>query len=290
VIVIFLMNLKSPDVARVPWQPLVKISILILLAATTAYVNRLPQFFLSYPTTTPLVVYYVLLCVSYLFLTAIYVAGAVLLLGFAWFFLERGFGSGCIPTWRRMPAAYFRDAFCVGLFGSAAMMGLARVPALFARWPLWQHSLGAAVPGNLDQLSPAAGMLASSLTAAFFAAGLLGLAAGLIGAYVRPAWIRAVLLLLFAVLMATNAATPGGFLREAAFQLVTITALWFGITKIARFNALGYFLLAAVNVLAASGVEFAEQPNPYFHLNGYAALLFAMAILAWPLLRWQRSR
>jgi hypothetical protein len=225
-----------------------------------------------------------------IFITAMYMAGAVLLLGLAWFLLERVFGPGQIPAWRQTNAAYFRDAFCLALFGSFAVMGLYRLPALFARWPVLRHSLGTSVPNNLDVLNPAVGALASSIAAAFLTVGLLGLAAGLIAAYVRPAWMRAALMILYAALMATNVATPGAYFREAAFQLVAIAALWYGVTHFARFNVLGYFLLAAMVSLVPSAIELLEQPNPYLQANGYAVLAFALAILAWPLMRWQRSQ
>jgi hypothetical protein len=214
-------------------------------------------------------------------------AGAVLLLGLAWFFLERAFGPGRIPARGEMNAAYFRDAFCVALFGFAAVMGFNRVPALFTRWPLLRHSLAASVPENLDVLNPALGSLASSIAAAFLAVGFLGLAAGLIARYVRPAWMRAALMILYAALMATNVATPGAFFREAAFQLLVIAALWYGVAHLAGFNVLSYFLLAAMMVLVPGAIELLEQPNPYLHANGYAVLAFALAILAWPLVRWR---
>ncbi|HLW44374.1 MAG TPA: CPBP family intramembrane glutamic endopeptidase, partial [Candidatus Acidoferrales bacterium] len=228
VLVIFFRSLKSPDVARVPWRPLGKLSILMLLAAIAIYVNRAPQLLLEYNTASPLATYYITLFISLIFVTAIYIAGAVLLLGLSWFFLERAFGPGRIPAWREMNAGYFRDAFCVALFGSAAVMGLSRLPALFARWPLLRHSLGASVPGNLDVLNPAVGVLASSIAASFLWVGLIGLAAGLIAAYIRPLWMRAGLLILYALVVATNVATPSGFFREAAFHLVAIAAIWFG--------------------------------------------------------------
>jgi membrane protease YdiL (CAAX protease family) len=289
VLVIFFRSLKNPDVARVPWGPLGKLSILMLLAAIVIYVNRAPQLFLNYTTAWPLTTFYIILFITMIFVMAIYVAGAVLLLGLSWFFLERAFGPGRIPPWRELNAAYFRDALCVALFGSAAVMGLNRLPALFARWPLLRHSLGASVPESLDVLNPAMGALASSIAAAFLTVGLLGLTAGLIAAYVRPAWMRAALMILYAVLMATNVATPGAFFREAAFHLVAVAALWFGVTHIARFNILGYFLLAAMIALVPAATELLQQPNAYLRANGYAVAAIALAILAWPLIRWQRA-
>jgi hypothetical protein len=69
-----------------------------------------------------------------------------------------------------------------------------------------------------------------------------------------------------------------------------VVALWYGVTRLARFNVLGYFLLAAVSALVPSAIEFLEQPNRYLHANGYAVLAFTLAILAWPLMRWQRQQ
>jgi len=289
VLVIFLRSLKSPDVARVPWRQLGKLSVLMLLAGIATYVNRAPQLLMNYTTASPLATFYIILFITMIFIVAIYLAGAVLLLGLSWFFLERAFGPGRIPAWRGINAAYLRDAFCVALFGSAAVMSFNRLPALFARWPLLRHSLGASVPGNLDALNPAVGALASSIAASFLWVGLIGLAAGLIAAYVRSVWMRAGLMILYAVLMATNVATPGAFYREVAFHLVAVAAVWFGVTRIARFNVLGYFLLAAIIALVPAAIDLLEQPNPYLHANGYAILAIALAILAWPLMLWQRA-
>ncbi len=289
VLVIFLRSLKNPDVARVPWRSLGKLSILALLASIVVYVNRTPQLLLNYTTAWPLATYYVILFISMIFVAGIYMAGAVILLGLSWFFLERAFGPGHIQAWREAKAEYFRDAFLLALFGSAAVMGLSRLPALFARWPLLRHSLGASVPENLDLLNPAVGTLASSIAASFLTVALLGLVVGLIAAYIRPVWMRAALMIVYAALMATNVATPGAFFREAAFQLVAVSAIWYGVTRIARFNVMGYFLLAALITLLPAAIDLLQQPNPYLHANGYAVIAFALAILAWPLMRWQRG-
>src|SRR5258708_2973893 len=191
----------------------------MLLAGIVIYVNRMPQLLLKYTTASPLATFYITLFISMIFITALYMAAAVLLLGLSWFFLERAFGPGHLPPWHGVKPGYFRDAFCVALFGSAAVMGLNRFPALFARWPLLRHSLAAAVPDNLDLLNPTMGALASAIAGAFLTVGFLGVVAGLIAAYVRPAWMRAAIMILYAALMATNVATPGAFFRDAAFHL-----------------------------------------------------------------------
>ena len=289
VLVIFLRSLKHPEIARVPWRRLGLWSVWVLLASIVIYANRLPQLLFGYTTAWPLKTFYAILFISLIFITALYLAVAVLLLGLAWFFLERVFGPGRITAWAGMRAGYYRDAIYVAVFGAAAVLGLNRLPALFARWPVLRHTLGAAVPGGLDLLNPAAGAIASAIAASFFFAGLAGLAVGLIAAYVRPPWMRAGLVLLCAVLMATNVATPGAFLRDAAFHLVAIIAIWFGVTRIVRFNVMGYFLLAAMVALVPGAIEMLDQPNPYFHANGYAVVAFTVAMLAWPLIYWRRN-
>jgi hypothetical protein len=289
VLVIFLRSLKHSEIARVPWRRLGQWSVWVLAAGIVIFVNRMPQIMSNYTTTWPLKTFYAILFISLIFITALYLAVAVLLLGISWFFLERAFGPGRIPTWAGMRAEYYRDAICVAVFGAAALMGLDRLPELFSRWPILRHTLAASVPDGLDGLNAAAGAFASAIAASFRTAGLVGLAAGLIALHVRPRWMRAGLVILYAVLTATNVATPGSFLREALFNLLVIVALWFGVTHIVRFNMMAYFLLAATLTVVPSAVELIEQPNPFFHANGYAVVAFMLATLAWPLIYWRRT-
>jgi hypothetical protein len=142
----------------------------------------------------------------------------------------------------------------------------------------------------LDLLQPAVGALTSSVAAAFLTVGLLGISAGLIAIYVRAKWLRAALMCVYAIVMATDVATTGAFLREFAFHLVAVIALWYGVTRLARFNALGYFLLAAVLVLVPAAVELLQQPNPYFRVSGFAVVVWAVALLGAPLAIWRRPQ
>ncbi|MGH9594079.1 MAG: hypothetical protein ACRD5L_13390, partial [Bryobacteraceae bacterium] len=154
---------------------------------------------------------------------------------------------------------------------------------------LLRHTLGAAVPDGLDTVIPAAGDIASGIAASFAIVGVAGLAAALIAAYVRPLWMRVGLIILIAALITTNVANSGSFLREAMFHVVALTVLWFGIARIARFNVMGYFLLAAMIVMVPGATELLEQPNAFFHANGYVVIVFALGILAVPLLLWRRG-
>jgi hypothetical protein len=289
VLVVFLRNLRNPLIAQVPWQRIAKWTFWVLIGTVTMYINRAPQLLANYSTTSSLLTYYTVLFISLLFVTALYLAAAFLLLGLSWFFLEREFGRARLPSWLGMPAAYYRDAFCLGIFGAAALAGLSRLPQLFARWPVLRHTLSPDVPGGLDALNPAASAIANALWISLIAVGVIALATGLIAAYVRPAWMRVGLVVLLAVLATNNVATSGAFAREAAFRLLEIGVVWLGVTRVARFNLMGYFLLSAMTVLGAGAVELLEQPNVFFHVNGYAILAFAVALLAWALRVWLRN-
>jgi hypothetical protein len=289
VLIIFLRQIRSPEIARIPWRELARWSLWVLLAAMVLFANRAPEMVAGYPTTTPLATYYVEQGILGLFGLSLDYAGIVLVLGIAWYFVDRGFGAGRVPAWRGVSAPFYRDSFCIAAFGSLALAGLNRLPALFAHWPLLRHTLPGAVPEGLDALNPASGVFASAITSGFVTTGLVALVAGFVAVYIRPVWMRAGILILYAMLTATNVATPGAFFREAAFRLLVAVAVWFGVSRVVRFNVPGYFLLAATITLVSGAVELLEQPNSYFHANGYAILVCVLALLSWPVIMWRRQ-
>jgi membrane protease YdiL (CAAX protease family) len=289
VLVVALGSLKHPELARVPWRRLAKWSAWALLAAMVSFVNRAPQLLTSYTTTMPLKTYYAIVFISLLFVTALYAAAAFLLLGLSWFFLERTFGPGRVPSWLGNRAEYYRDALLVAVLGAASITGIGRLPGLLARWPLVRHTLGSAVPEGLDAWNPAMGALASGTLRSFLIPGMIAIIVALIARYIRPGWMRAAMVGLVAVLLATNAATPGTFLEEAAFHMAIFAALWLSLKHIVRFNVLGYFLLAAMTSLLPDAIELLAQPNELFRANGYAAMASAVALLGWPLIFWLRN-
>jgi membrane protease YdiL (CAAX protease family) len=289
VIVVAVRSLKRPEIAQVPWRRLYKWSAIVLLASIVAFANRAPQLLTAYTTTMPLHTYYAILFISMLFVAAFYAAGAFLLLGLSWFFIERTFGRGWIPEWSGMRSEYYRDAFWIATFGMATIIGIARVPDLLERWPLVRHRLGASVPDGLDLLNPAMGTMASGILRSFLITGMVAIAVALIAEYIRPQWERAAFVILVALLMATNAATLGTFLREAAFHVAVFAIAWLAVKHVLRFNVLGYFLLAAMTVLIPEAIDLITQPNAYFRGNAYAVIVFAAALVAWPLVSWRRN-
>jgi hypothetical protein len=289
ILVIFLRNLRSPEVTRVPWRRLARWSLWMLAAAAVMTANRWPDLLAGYSTVTPLKVYFATLGISQLFSVSLAFALMILILGLAWYFLERAFGPDCIPSWTGMPGSYYREAFFVALFGSAALMGLDRLPELLAHWPILRHSLAYSAPQGLDLLSPSAGAIASALANGFRSLALIGIIAGIAGTYIRPLWARVAMIALYAVLSVSNVVTAGGFLRESAISFITVSALALGAAYIVRFNMLGYFLLAAATSLAPSALELLSQPSGHFHTQGVIVVAVGIALLAWPLALWKRA-
>jgi hypothetical protein len=290
VLVIFFKNLRRPELAQIRWRGLGKFGVWMAGAALIIFVNRAPQLLTNYTTTWPLKTFYAVLFISLIFAISLYIAVAILSLGLAWFFLERVFGRGSIQAvWSGMNPAYYRDALLIAVFGAGTLAGLGRLPALLSHWPVLRHTLGTAVPDGLDTLSPAVGIMASGVAASLAIVGVAGLMVALVAAYVRSLWLRVGLVILLAVLLTTNVATTGAFLHDAMFHVLALVALWFGISKIARFNVMGYFLLAVMIVVVPGAVELLEQPNAYFHANGYAVIVFAAGLLVLPLWMWLRG-
>ncbi len=289
ILIIFLSNLRRPEVTRVPWRQLAKWSLGMLAAAVIISVNRWPALLAGYSTVTPMKMFFAMHGIAQFFSVSLDFAVTILLLGLGWFFLERAFGQGCVPSWNGMSASYYRDAFFVALFGSVAVVGLDHLPDLFARWPILQHTLDASVPQGLDLLSPSAGAIASAVANGFRSLGLISILAGVIGSYVRPLWARAGLIVLYAVLSAANVVTLGGLLREGAVSLITVSVLAIAVAYIVRFNMLGYFTLTAVTALTPSALDLLSQPNASFHIGGIVVAAMGIAFLAWPFVLWRRA-
>ena len=76
------------------------------------------------------------------------------------------------------------------------------------------------------------------------------------------------------------------FLKQWLAELILLAALVFGVTRIARMNLLGYFLVLAIPPLLLSLVALLSQPNAFYQQQGYLALAALLALLAWPLAAW----
>ncbi len=294
VLVIFFKNLKQPAAAGVPWRRLALWSLWGLLASLVTTLNALPLLLARYPTEYPFKIYAVILVISVFLIVAVVYSGLFVLFGLAWFFLSRVFGAERLPAWRGMPAAYYRDAFGLALGGTGVLLGLSRLPYLLARiWPTAHRTVEAGLPtGFFDSYFPAAQAIGQAVAGGFggfFLIGYIALAAGFLAGYVRQRWMQFGLLLLLAVALAGDWGSPADFAQRVVVHLLFLGVVWWGVTRVVRFNLLAYFLIAAAIALVTAAGMLLRQPNPFFRANGYAVVAALLALLAWPMIAWLRS-
>jgi hypothetical protein len=209
----------------------------------------------------------------------------------AWFFLARAYGSQHLPGWHGMPAAYYRDAFVIGVCGAVGLAGVSRLgPALARIWPVARYALPENLPQGLDANWPALNALAGGVTHSFIVIGVLALAIGVASWYVRPTWMQVAILGLVAILLTPQSGSTGDFAQSALVTFVQFGAIWWGARRIVRFNLLGYFLVAMLLALVPAAADLLRQPNPFFHANGWLVVAAVVALLLWPLVEWRRGR
>jgi hypothetical protein len=290
VLIIFFRNLKRPDMSDVPWRRMAKWALVVPVVTAASYLATTPQLLARYPTEMPFKTFVATLAIGLSLGAVLYYTAAFFLFGLGWFFLARAFGRDLLPRWAGMPAAYYADAFCVGLFGAAAWMGIRKIPSLVAlHFPALQHSLGAATPAGLDSRFPAVSGIANLVNSAYFGVALLALIAGfLCYAGLRRTAVRGTIVVVAALLLASGV-TVGSFARSAVLELILLSVLWWGVSKLVRFNLLGYFLLLATMTAAQSAAELLAQPNSFLRANGAVVCVAGVLLLAWPLLAWRRA-
>jgi len=154
-LVLFFRNLKQQPV---PWRRLAQWALWSLPASGVTVINNWPVLLSRYPTEYPFRTYAAILAVTEFLLVSVTYSALFLLFGVAWFFLARVFGEQRLPSWRGMPAAYYRDAFCLALAGTGVLLGLGRLPFFLSRvWPAVRRTLEASLPAGFDSYFPAHG-------------------------------------------------------------------------------------------------------------------------------------
>jgi hypothetical protein len=287
VLVLFFKNLRQQ---QVPWRRLALWASWGGVALVVLIGNAWPLLLATYSTDKPLKTFLAILLMYGFVVVGLACSGVLFVFGLAWFFLAREFGEGRLPSWASMPAGYYRDAFCVGLGGCGVLAGLSRLEGLAENlWPTDKKALAAAVPTSLDTTFPAAAFVAGSVLEGLFLVGLLALAAGFVAAYLRRPWMRASLVLVAAASLVGSRGSPADFAKGFLLALVNVAVIWWGVTRVVRFNLLGCFLVAVATSLLDAAMQLFRQPAEFYRLNGYIVAVALLASLAWPLAAWRSS-
>ena len=290
-LIVFLKNLKSEEARAIPWRRISKWGIWGLVSYLIVFGlgDRVASFLSAYPTAIPLKTYLAGLGIGGVLGAAVYFAIIVLLFGMAWYFVKRAFGEDRMPGWTGMTPEYYRDALWIGLGGTAALAGLSRLVALAsAHWPTMHRAAEASFGGDFDATLPAAAIFGSMLLRALMYTAMVGIVASFVALYIKPTWLR-ILLFLAAALALTGAGwgTPADFVKQFLAACLILVVLVLGVTRLVRFNMLGYFLIAAATALLTGAVKLIPQPNGFYGANGYVVVLALVGLLAWPLAKWQ---
>jgi membrane protease YdiL (CAAX protease family) len=289
-LVVYFRNLKKPEATSIPWRKFVSWGLFGLAAYAVIVVTGIPQTLQQYTTQIPFKTYLATIGIAW-FIGIIFSCAAVaFFFGLGSYFWSRAGRSDQLPGWSGMPADYYRDAFLVATAGAASFLGFNRGATLLARIvPVLRDAVPASVPAGFDALQPAAAEIARAVYAGLFIAAIIAAVTGFIALFVRARALRVVLVLAGALAMIAGWGSGADFLRQFVLYSATIAFWWWGISKVVRFNLLGYFLLMAVTSLAGGALSLLQQPNSYLHSNGIAVLAALALLLLWPLAAWRRA-
>jgi membrane protease YdiL (CAAX protease family) len=292
-LIVFLKNLRSDDAHSIPWRRLAVWGLWGLAAFVIifAFGNRIATFMNAYQTAIPFKTMLAGIGIAVVLGGAVYFSGIVLLFGMAWYFGRRAFGEERLPGWTGMPPVYYRDALLIGMGGTAALIGFSRViAALSAHWATAHRGIEASFGGDFDATLPAAAIFGTVLLKTLMLTGLVALCVSFVATNVKQPWVRLLLFLSVPMAMVGTAwGSPADFAKQFIAELLLLGLLIFGITRIVRFNLLGYFLVVAGISLLAASAKLVSQPNTFYRGNGYAILLLLAGLLAWPLATWTRQ-
>jgi membrane protease YdiL (CAAX protease family) len=291
-LVFFLREIKSELMKQVPWRRLTGWGLFALAAflATCAFGDRIPMLLSQYKTSVPLKYMYGGLAIGFTVGALFYLGLVVILFAMGWFFLKQAYGSVQWPGWRGMPPDYYRDAFFIGIGGTAAMIALSRATEfVLRRWPTPHRAFPAGFGLDFDSYVPGISISAAAVLHGLLFAAALAAAGGFVLAHCKSPLLRIMLFVAASVALVSGWGSPADFLKQWLAQLILLAAVVFGIARVARLNLLGYFLVLAVPSLILGAQELLSQPNGLYRQQGYIVIAALTALLLWPLVEWRKA-
>ena len=290
VLIFYFKKMRVAPEVKVPWRRLLLWGLLGLAAmAVSALLGRaMPAVLQQYATAMPLRIFIALIAVVSFIIGILAWGLIVLLFGLAWHFAARAFGEEHVPTWLGMPGEYYRDAFCIGVGGTALLMSILRLLSAASQWwPTLQRGMPSNFGTSFDALLPAAGVIGGALFRGLLITGVLALATAFVGAELRVRWLRLLLFLTVAAMLVTDWGSPADFFKDLLRGLILLGLVVFGIRWVARFNLLGWFLVIACTALLSPGLELTKQPDAFYRGQGHIVLTALVLLLLLPLVMWR---
>jgi membrane protease YdiL (CAAX protease family) len=293
VLVQFLKRIKSDAMRAIPWRRLAGWGgwAAAAFAAGFVFSDSIARSLDQYPTSVPLKVMYAEMGVSFLLLSAGTVVVVGLLFAMGWFFCRQAFGETELPGWRGMPGSYYRDAVMIGVGGTGVLLALSRLTEwASSHWPTTHRALGAQFGFDFDLFVPGIAIPAGAVLHGLVFAGMIAVVGGFIVAHCKSPMIRGLLFALGSLAMVGSWGSPEDFVRQWIARAVYLAVVVFGVTKVARLNLLGYFLVLAIPGPLLGGVELLSQPNAFYHQQGAVCLGALAVLLIWPLAGWLTAK
>jgi hypothetical protein len=290
VLVLYFVGTRKEPGASVPWRRLALWASVGVAAYLCQFLlgKGIPGTLIEYSTAFPWKLFVSGIVVRYFILVMVLEGFLVVLFGLAWHYAARAFGEGAIPSWLGMPPDYYRDAFWIGLGGSAALIGVRRfLDAASNWWPTEHRGLGASVGQIFDAVSPAATVIGSGILSALLVTGAVMLAGACLGAEVRVRWLRLALFLALAAGLVSSWGSPSDFLKQFLLNLILLAFVVFGMRRVVRFNVLGLFIIVAGTNLLGGAVQLSRQADGFYRFQAYLVLAVLALLLAWPLMAWR---
>jgi hypothetical protein len=285
-LVFFFRRLRVQPAVKIPWKRLFGWGLVGVggFALSLLFGSATPALMEQYPTSLPLNIFLATRTVAYLLAGSLIWGGIALLFGLAWSFAARAFGEEQLPGWLGMPAEYYRDAFWIGLGGSAFLIGLRHLlDFASALWPTLHRGIPASLGDSFDAIYPGLGAIGSAILRGLLISGVLVLAGAFVGAELRVQWVRLSLFIAVAAALVTSWGSPADYLKQFLASAILLGVVVFGFRRLVRFNLFGLFLIVVCTGLVSVLSELIIQPNMFYRANAYAILIALVVLLAWPL-------
>lgn len=288
-LIVFFKEFKRAS-GIVPWRRFAAWAVIACGAFVVTLYTGFPQTQINYKTDNPYGTFLAGLAVGYV-LTLVVLLGALsLALGLAYYFFTRAGQEPPLSRWRNLPAIYFRDSLIVGISGAAIWMGYGHLRYILSH-VIAPRAADSAIShvGGLDSLHPAIQQIAMSV---FQSVGGIAVFAGIaafIVAFVKPTWLRGLFFIGAAVALVSSEASASQFALSFLFSLISFAIIAWGIAKIVRFNAFGYFLIFVFLSLVPTAFEWLRQPDAYIHSNAITLFVAIGLFILFPLMLWLRG-